>query len=112
MVQISAFLESTRRRGTNMEEDWIDIIDPRAMCASKRVGPAPRKYDSLDYRCVGLLDNSKPNADRFLGYVGELLKKRYEGVEIVSKRKMSSTEAECLPELIDKCDFIVNAFAD
>ena len=95
-----------------MDEDWIDIIDPRAVRAAKKAKPAPRKYDSLGHRCVGLLDNSKPNADRFLGYVGELLKNRYEDVEIVFRRKMSSTEADCLPELIDKCDVVVNAFAD
>lgn len=95
-----------------MDEDWIDIIDPRAIRAPKKWQPASRKYDSLNHRCVGLLDNSKPNADRFLGYVGELLKKRYAGIEIVFRRKMSSTEADCLPELIDKCDVVINAFAD
>ncbi len=95
-----------------MDKDWIDIINPRAMRAAKKVKAAPRKYDRLDHRCVGLLDNCKPNADRFLEYVGELLKKRYEGVETVFRRKRSSTEADCLPELINNCDVVINAFAD
>ena len=95
-----------------MDEGWIDIIDPIAVRAAKKVKPAPRKYGRLDCRRVGLLDNSKPNADRFLEYVGELLKRQYEGLETVFRRKMSSTEADCLPELIDNCDVVVNAFGD
>jgi hypothetical protein len=95
-----------------MDEGWIDIIDPRAMRAAKKMKLAPRKYHSLGHRRVGLLDNSKPNADRFLGYVGELLKRQYEGLEVVFRRKLSSTEADCLPELIDNCDVVVSAFGD
>ncbi len=95
-----------------MEEPWIEIVDPTAIRASRRVRPALRKYNGLAHRRVGLLDNSKPNADKFLRYVGEILTKRYEGVEIVFKRKRSSTEADCLPELINQCDVVINAFAD
>ncbi len=93
-----------------MEERLIEIINPTAARECKKTGLALRK-DSLHHKRIGLLDNSKPNADRFLGYVGELLKKQY-GVEIIFKRKMSRTEADCVQDLIDKCDVVVTAFAD
>jgi hypothetical protein len=33
-------------------------------------------------------------------------------VELVSKRKMTRIEADCLKELADRCDVVINAFAD
>jgi hypothetical protein len=66
----------------------------------------------LHHKRVGLLDNSKPNADRFLDIVGDLLRQRFDGIEIVFKRKMSRTEADCVQELAQKCDAVVTAFAD
>ena len=33
-------------------------------------------------------------------------------IELVALRKMSRTEADCLPELIARCDVVINAFAD
>ena len=61
---------------------------------------------------VGLLDNNKPNADMFLQFVGDLLKRRQGDIELVALRKMSRTEADCLPELIGRCDVVINALAD
>jgi hypothetical protein len=40
-----------------------------------------------------------------------LLKQRYD-VALVSKRKISRMEADCLLELSAKCDVVINAFAD
>jgi hypothetical protein len=95
-----------------MNEDTIEIINPTGVRASKEIKLAPRKHASLRGRRIGLLDNNKPNADRFLDHVGALLKKRFDGVELVSKRKMTRIEADCLTELAARCDVVINAFAD
>jgi len=95
-----------------MQERLIEIIDPTAARESNKTTLAHRTNAQLHHKRIGLLDNSKPNADRFLRYVGELLKNRYEGVEIVFKRKMSRTEADCVQNLIEACDVVVTAFAD
>ncbi len=95
-----------------MAEHLIEIVDPTAERECKRVMLATRKHRQLKHKRVGLLDNSKPNADKFLGYIGELLQARYEGLEIVFKRKMSRTEADCTKDLIDHCDVVITAFAD
>ena len=93
-----------------MKEE-IEIVSPTAMRQTKRSKLAPRRFDNLRRTRVGLLDNNKPNADHFLRYVGDLLKQRYD-VALVSKRKMSRMEADCLLELSAECGVVVNAFAD
>ena len=95
-----------------MNDEMIEILNPTGVHASKRIRLAPRTHDNLHGRRIGLLDNNKPNADKFLDHVGSLLKKRYEGVELVSKRKMTRIEADCLKELAARCDDVINAFAD
>jgi hypothetical protein len=89
----------------------IEILNPTAMRQIKPSKLAPRRFNNLRQTRVGLLDNSKPNADHYLGYVGDLLKQRY-NVELFSKRKMSRMQADGLLELSAKCDVVVNAFAD
>ena len=96
----------------NMNDETIEILNPTGVRASKRIRLAPRKHDNLGGVRIGLLDNNKPNADKFLDHVGALLKKRYDGVELVAKRKMTRIEADCLKELAERCDVVINAFAD
>jgi hypothetical protein len=98
--------------GTRMARELIKIVNPTAPRVSKRTTLAPRKYRSLRHKRIGLLDNNKPNADKFLVQVGELLKQRYDGVEIIPRRKMTRTGADFLEELTGQCDVVINAFAD
>jgi hypothetical protein len=95
-----------------MKDETIEIVNPTGARASKHIRLAPRKHESLRGRKVGLLDNNKPNADKFLDHVGSLLKERYDRVELISKRKMTRLEADCLKELAERCDVVINAFAD
>jgi hypothetical protein len=95
-----------------VSQDQIEIINPIGARSMRQTKLATRELASLRGVRVGLLDNNKPNADKFLGYVGELLKARYDGIELIARRKMSRTEADCLAELSSKCDAVINAFAD
>jgi len=95
-----------------VNQEQIEIIEPTGASSVRQTKLAPRELASLRGVRVGLLDNNKPNADKFLGYVGELLKARYDGIELVAKRKMSRTEADCLAALSSRCDVVINAFAD
>ena len=95
-----------------MSEEIIEIVSPVGQRVNKKAGLAKRKGESLKGLRIGLLDNNKPNADKFLGFVGELLTRRHGDVELVAKRKMSRTEADCLPELISRCDVVISAMAD
>ena len=95
-----------------MNDEMIEIVNPTGIRAPKRIRLAPRKHENLRGRRIGLLDNNKPNADKFLDHVGALLKKRYADIELVTKRKMTRIEADCLTELAERCDVVINAFAD
>jgi hypothetical protein len=95
-----------------MNEEMIEILNPTGLRETEQNKLAPRQYASLDNKRIGLLDNNKPNADKFLDHVGALLKKKYDGVDLVSRRKMTRIEADCLKDLGERCDVVINAFAD
>jgi hypothetical protein len=82
---------------STVSQDQIEIINPIGSRSTRQTKLASRKLASLRGVRVGLLDNNKPNADKFLGYVGSLLKARYDGIELVAKRKMSRTKPTALP---------------
>lgn len=95
-----------------MSKSHIEIVDPAGARTVKQSKLAPRRCDSLAGKRVGLLDNNKPNADKFLQFVGARLRRRYAGVELVEQRKTTRTAADRLKELSARCDVVVNAFAD
>jgi len=95
-----------------MGKDTVAIITPTAPRAVKRSRLAARKYGDLNGLCIGLLDNNKPNADRFLKFAGELLRERYPNLRLIPKRKMTRTGADGLSEFAEDCDAVINAFGD
>jgi hypothetical protein len=95
-----------------MMEDVIDIVNPVGIPRRQQSKLASRRYDSLRGRRIGLLDNNKPNADKFLQFIGEFLQARIPEIEIVAKRKMTRMESDGLAELAENCDVVINAFAD
>ena len=93
-------------------ENLIEIVNPLGVPRTQVSKLAPRRYDSLAGRRVGLLDNNKPNADRFLQLVGQRLQARYADLTLVPKRKMTRMESDGLAQLAESCDVVINAFAD
>lgn len=57
----------------------------RAKRAEKQL--APRRYKTLDGVRLGLVSNSKLNADKVLLAIGDLLKERYDIKSIIHERK-------------------------
>lgn len=95
-----------------MSNSFIQIVNPTGARELKQSKLAARRFDSLAGKRIGLLDNNKPNADKFLQFVGARLCGRYHGIELVAQRKMTRTAADGLKELSQSCDAVVNAFAD
>lgn len=93
-------------------ENIIEIVNPLGVPRKQVSKLAPRRYDSLAGRRVGLLDNNKPNADRFLQLIGELLQARHPDIQLVAKRKMTRMESDGLAQLAESCDVVINAYAD
>jgi hypothetical protein len=93
-------------------ENVIEIVNPLGIPRRQVSNLAPRRYDSLEGRRIGLLDNNKPNADKFLQIIGELLRARHADIQLVAKRKMTRMESDGLAQLAGDCDVVINAFAD
>ena len=95
-----------------MMENVIEIVNPIGVPRQQASKLARRRYENLAGRRVGLLDNNKPNADRFLQLIGELLQARHTEIQLVTKRKMTRMESDGLAQLAESCDVVINAFAD
>jgi hypothetical protein len=61
---------------------------------------------------IGFIDNMKPNAGRFLKRVGELLRSRFNDIEIVTVRKTITTNMPIAAELKGKVNAVINAWGD
>jgi len=90
----------------------LEIVNPAGVPAATRSALASRRFDSLAGLRIGLLDNNKPNADKFLHFIGEFLHARHREIQLIAKRKMTRMEADGLAELATGCDVVINAFAD
>jgi hypothetical protein len=91
----------------------LEILDPRGEVEYQSLLIAER-IDSLKGATVGLLDNSKSNADIFLKSIGEHLQSEYGVEEIVYRRKNKSPiPADSIADqLHSQCDAVVNAYGD
>src|SRR5260370_36986957 len=86
------------------------ILSPEGTSHAKPRRLSPRRFTSLDGVRLGLLGNSKLNADAVLLAIGDLLKERYaiESVMMRSKPTFSKPAPdEIVEELIMSADVIV-----
>lgn len=79
--------------------------------AEGQLSPRP---ESLDGKRIGLLWNSKVNADIYLRRLQELISARSDGVEFVWRAKPTASKP-MEPDVLDAmktCDLVVTAFGD
>jgi hypothetical protein len=91
------------------------ILSPEGSSDEKLHQLAPRRFQSLDGVRLGLLGNSKLNADAVLLAVADLLKERYalESVFMRSKPTFSKPAPdELADEVIANADVIVTGVGD
>jgi hypothetical protein len=92
------------------------VLNPegKARTSSQRVSALPRFAD-LNGKVVGLLDNSKPNADQLEERFAELLRERLDVAKVVRRRKITAQQGapkEYLDELAAQADFILSGLGD
>ena len=75
-------------------------IDPTAGSGKAKIAPAPRPMD-LAGKVVGLLDNTKEQADVILQTIGEALQERHGVARVVIRRKEHYSKP-ATPNLIDE----------
>ena len=91
------------------------LLNPEGHSEEKRQPLAPRGYKSLDGLTLGLLGNSKLNADEVLQSIGELLAERYELKGVVHRRKQAFSLPAPQPivdELAAEADVLVAGVGD
>jgi hypothetical protein len=95
--------------------DLDAILSPEGASSATRQQVAPRRFRTLDGVRLGLLGNSKLNADAVLLAVGDLLKERYavESVFVRSKPTFSKPAPdELVQQMLDNADVVVTGVGD
>ena len=92
------------------------VLSPegKARTGAARVASLPQ-FSDLRGKVIGLLDNSKPNADLLGEHFAALLKERYGVASVVKRRKITAQQSapkEYLDELASQADFILSGLGD
>jgi hypothetical protein len=92
------------------------VLNPegKAQTSAAKVPGLPR-FPDLRGKVVGLLDNSKPNADKLGERLAELLKEKYGVSSVISRRKLTAQQGapkEYLDELAAQADFVLSGLGD
>ncbi len=92
------------------------VLSPegKARASSVRVPAVPR-FSDLNGKIIGLLDNSKPNADMLEARFEELLKQSYNIAGVIRRRKLTAQQGapkEYMEDLAAKADFIISGLGD
>src|SRR5579872_2338298 len=91
------------------------ILSPECTSSAGNHHLAPRRFTTLDGVRLGLLGNSKLNADEVLCAVGDLLKERYalKSVFVRSKPYFGKPAPdEIVDEMVENSDVVVTGVGD
>jgi hypothetical protein len=89
----------------------VVVLNPVGRTIVKAFDVAGR-IEGFQGRKIGFIDNMKPNAGLFLQRIGELLRAKAKGIEIVTVRKSITTNMPIAHELEGKVDAVINAWGD
>ena len=88
------------------------LMNPRGVFHYEKKPLAPRPKD-LNKKVLGLVDNSKNNADLFLVHVQEVLSRTHTFTDTLRVEKPAGSVPANFPqEFLDRCDVVINAFGD
>ena len=89
-----------------------ELMSPRGVYRYEEK-PIARRLSDLGGKVLGLVDNSKQNADLFLDRVLEILSRTHAWKDVLRIKKSSgSVPASFTPEFFERCDLAINAFGD
>ena len=88
------------------------LLNPRGVFYREE-NPMAARPDTLNGKVLGLVDNSKVNADVFLDCLQTLMSAKYKLPVVLKIRKtVAGSPAPYSDEFFEKCDIVVNAFGD
>ncbi len=89
----------------------VRIVNPVGQRAAERMALA-RRLETLSGKSIGFIDNIKPNAGLFIGYIEEMIRADYSGVQTFTVRKNFTSSKLIANELEGKVQALVNAWGD
>ena len=92
------------------------VLSPegKAQTSAARVAAMPR-FSELRGKVIGLLDNSKPNADKLGERFEQLLREKYGIAGVIKRRKLTAQEGaptQFLDELAAQADLVLSGLGD
>ncbi len=92
------------------------VLSPegKPQTSAARVAAVPR-FTELRGKVIGLLDNSKPNADKLGERFEQLLREKYGIAGVIKRRKLTAQEGapkQYLDELAAQADFVLSGLGD
>jgi hypothetical protein len=91
------------------------ILSPEGQSTERLNELAPRRFKSLDGVTLGLLGNTKLNADEVLEALGDLLGTQFSLESVVMRTKPTFSRPapeELINELVEKCDVVITGVGD
>ena len=94
----------------------MNVLSPegKAQTSAARVAGLPQ-FTDLRGKVVGLLDNSKPNADKLAERFAQLLKEKYGVANVITRRKLTAQQGapkQYLDELAAEADIVLSGLGD
>lgn len=92
------------------------VLSPegKAKSSAAKIAPVAR-FTSLQGRIIGVLDNSKPNADKLAERLAALLRERYGVAKVITRRKLTAQQGapkQYIEELAAQTDFVLAGLGD
>ena len=92
------------------------VLSPegKAQTSAAKVAGLPQ-FTDLRGKVLGLLDNSKPNADKLAERFADLLKEKYGVASVITRRKLTAQQGapkQYLNELAAQADFVLSGLGD
>ncbi len=92
------------------------VLSPegKAKSSAAKIAPVAR-FTSLQGKIIGVLDNSKPNADKLAERLAALLQERYGVAKVITRRKLTAQQGapkQYIEELAAQTDFVLAGLGD
>jgi hypothetical protein len=90
------------------------LLDPTAPAQAQGNG-APARFEGLQGKVVGFVDNAKPNFDHLASAIGTLLTEQHGVARVVTQRKRTASRpaaADALESLVAECDLVIAGSGD
>jgi hypothetical protein len=91
----------------------ILVYDPAAP-VSEAASQRGARFDNLEGRVVGFIDNAKPNFQYLVDDLAELLVSRYGVASVVKHRKRGQVPVaqDVLNDIAERCDVVITGSGD